>query len=60
MTHGDDTVLAHVMLTTKSEMAVVAASQATGDNWTDTMNRAVQVYAYLGRAVRQGRRVVRA
>ena len=36
-----------VNLTEKSDAALMRVATTTGDTWTDAMNRAIQVYAYL-------------
>lgn len=42
-----------VNLTQRSWSALEAAVEITGDTKTDTINRAVQIYAYLEQVIRQ-------
>ncbi len=39
----------------RSVLAMEVASEVTGDNQTDVINRAVQLYAYLMKAVDEGK-----
>jgi hypothetical protein len=43
-----------VNLTPRSAQALELATQLTGDSKTDAINRAVQVYAFLERAIAEG------
>ena len=43
-----------VNLTPRSAAALELASQLTGDTKTDTVNRAIQIYAYLEQIISQG------
>jgi hypothetical protein len=43
-----------VNLTARSSQALQIAAELTGDTKTDTINRAVQIYAFLQQAIAQG------
>jgi hypothetical protein len=43
-----------VNLTSRSSRALELATQLTGDSKTDTINRALQVYAYLEQVTQNG------
>jgi hypothetical protein len=43
-----------VNLTSRSAQALDQASELTGDSKTDTINRALQVYAYLEQVIQAG------
>lgn len=45
-------------LTARSMAALEAASATTGDNETDTLNRAIQVYAYVSKVMAEGKVVL--
>lgn len=44
--------------TPRAVAALASVTEVTGENNTDILNRAVQVYAYLMRAVGEGRSIV--
>jgi hypothetical protein len=43
-----------VNLTSRSSAALVLAVELSGDTKTDTINRALQIYAYLEQVIRDG------
>lgn len=43
-----------VNLTSRSSSALDLAVELTGDTKTDTINRAIQIYAYLEKVIRDG------
>lgn len=43
-----------VNLTARSSSALDLAVELTGDTKTDTINRAIQIYAYLEKVIRNG------
>ncbi len=43
-----------VNLTPRSSSALKTAVELTGDTKTDTINRAIQIYAYLEQVIRDG------
>jgi hypothetical protein len=43
-----------VNLTSRSSSALELAVELSGDTKTDTINRAIQIYAYLERVIRNG------
>jgi uncharacterized protein (DUF1778 family) len=43
-----------VNLTPRSSSALDLAAELTGDTKTDTINRAIQIYAYLEKVIRDG------
>ncbi|MFI9561630.1 hypothetical protein [Nonomuraea endophytica] len=47
-----------VNLTPRSSLALEEAVAITGDSKTDTINRALQVYSYLERIIRDGGKVL--
>jgi hypothetical protein len=54
----DPLSILRVYLTPGSETALHQAAGRTGDTQTDTLNRALQVYDYLTKAVDGGGRVI--
>ena len=47
-----------VNLVPRASAALNEAADTTGDNRTDTVNRAIQVYAFIVRAMAEGRSLV--